>query len=171
MPLWWWVHLFYKCGSAFSHISTPKWLCRSSPPFRHLQHFYILKPWNICIKHQHTSEYFMLSTHVLQHIAKTFTHLQTNILSYPKHSRNTMLHHWTSSCTKAHICKILSIIYTCHAEHLQNLTKHLDINWFDSTAFLVHWYISEYFYCARTHTHTFSGLHYSLSIWHFAHFC
>ena len=54
----------------------------------------------------------------------------------------TVLHLQTPSWTKSHIHQISSIIYTCHAEYLQNLPKHLDINSFDFSAFLTHWYTS-----------------------------
>ena len=144
-----WICIFtyiytYTTSEVFSTIqtsSTP--VCSQTPKYPEcmstISKHFITCP---CITHQCTSEYLMPSTHALQHIAKTFAHLQMHILIYPKHSRHTVLHLQTPSWTKSHIDQISSIIYTCHAEYLENLPKHLDINSFDFSAFLTHWYTS-----------------------------
>lgn len=82
--------------------------------------------------HQHIFKYSTSLTHVLR-VARTFTHLQTHIPSYPiilqVHnitSPNIFLHESTH-------CWMSGIIQAQHAEYSQHIWKHLDGNSADSS--------------------------------------
>ena len=118
------------------------------------------------IMHQHISEYSTSSTHVLC-VARTFTHTQTHVPSYPiifqvhyitylnifLHKSMHMLNTRYYPCTACRIFATPSEKFGHHFIRLYSISNTL-----------IH--ISKYFYCTRMHIHAFSSLHSSPSIWH-----
>ena len=127
------------------------------------------------LSHVHVS-HINTSPNIWHHLLMCY-----NMLSKPLHicrhtslciqsySRYTISHLWTSSCIKAHIHQISGIIHAWHAEYSQHLQKCLDINSFDSSAFLMHWYASLNISIVQGHASVFlpvSTLPHQFSIFH-----
>ena len=132
---------------AFSHISTHFYIFLHFAHMSTISEYFIMCP---CITNQYTSKYLTLSTHALQHVAKTSPHLQMHILSYPIifqihyiTSLNIFLHKST------HTSKIQ--YYPCTAHRI-----FATINSFNSSAFLMHWYTSLNIFIVQAHTSTLS---------------
>ena len=86
----------------------------------------------------HTSMHFQIfdTTHMAQHVRKTFASMQKQIPLYLQHSRWTMLHLQIFSCRKAHI-------HAHYGKYPQNLYRLMNINSFAFPAFQMHWYASQ----------------------------
>ena len=177
------VPLFYTCGSAFSHIFTlmhfgglqhhsdifSTFLCSQTPKFP--AHMSTISEYLVTCSHI-THQYISVkcstsSTHVLQNITRTFTHLQTHIPSYPiifqVHyiaSLNIFLHEST------HMPNIQYYPHTaCRIFALPSETfGHQSIQFLSIPDTFI--CIPKYFYCARTYFHASYGLHSSPSIQH-----
>ena len=120
-----------------------------------------------CVTHQYISKYLTSSTHVLQHVVKTFAHLQTHITLYPIifqvyyiTSLNIFLH------KSSHTPNIW--YYPCMACRIFTTPSKMfghQFIWFLGipNALIC---IPEYFYCARTCICLFASLHSSPSIQH-----
>ena len=146
-------------------------LWRSSVPFRHLQHHYILKLQDIlhtcppspnilsCVHAPCISTPLNIGHYLHMHyntLPKPLHICRHTSFHIPSYSRYTMLNLWTSSCMKAHVCQMSGIICTQHAKYLQHLHKCLDTNPFDSLALLTHWYASPNISIVQGHTSVLS---------------
>ena len=139
------MHLFYTRETTFSHILT-------LTHFRDLQHHSdsfntstSLNSKMTCTQVHHIQMFYHMSMHHPSTHLQIFdnhphmcymlpepSHLRRHTsLHIPSYSRCTILHIRTSSCTKAHVHQISSIIHTWHAEYSQYLQKHLDTNSFN----------------------------------------
>ena len=63
---------------------------------------------------------------------------------------------------------IFNAIHTCHTKYLLNC-KHWDINSFDSSAFLMHWYVSLNISIVQGHASVLSLVFSFPSVWHLWH--
>jgi len=115
---------------------------------------------------QQLSEYSMLSPHVLQNIHKTFAELQTIIPLLSHHFRHTVP------------CLRIFIPHKAHFTPNIQYYSHMPCRPFiGSSRTFGHWlthfpsvpntlvHISEYFYCAKLCTGTYSSIHPLPSIW------
>ena len=151
------MHSFYTRETAFSHIltlmhfrdlqhhsdsfniSTSSNSEMSCTHLHHLRTFYHVSTHHVSTHHESTHlRIFDNHPHMRYMLPEPSHLLRHTSLHIPSYSRYIISHIQTSSCTKAHVCRISGIIHTQHAEYSQYLRKHLDTDSVNSTAFLTH---------------------------------